>query len=217
MRVPSIHPGQRWIVAGRTGVGKTSLIARLLEWSPAQHWVILNPKHTRGYAGLPDAVTLLKFDRDRFDRQIKAHRFVILNLSHGEAETEFMDDLVAYLHDTYRGLGLCVDELYTLHNNGVAGPGLIAWITRGRELRQSFVGMTQRPKFVSKFVFSEASAIIGMDLQLSDDRKTMREHTGSDKFLRRLTPFQWRYHDVARDVNILFGPVSLTPPHEAPS
>ncbi len=198
-RLPSIDSDKRAVIAGRTGSGKTTLGRWLLTRSN-QHWVIFNPKHTKGYADLDEAETLRSFNPSRVDKSIMERKFTIINFPGIEANSEFMDECVEYLHHTFQNIGLCADELYTLHSaGGRQGPGLTGWLTRGRELRQSFLGLTQRPAFVSRFLFSEADYIGGMNLTTKEDRKRMYEHTGQQRFERPLPRHHWLWYDVGRD------------------
>jgi len=205
---PRIDPGQRAIISGRTGSGKSTLACWLLARSP-QHWIIFNPKHTAAYKSLDDSVTFKKFDARAILSNIKRHKFVILNFRGAQAEADFMDAVLYWLHENLKDFGVCVDELYTMHSAaGRAGDGLIGWLTRGRELRQSFLGLTQRPAFISRFLFSESDFIGSMDLVLADDRKRLRDETGSEHFLGRLRDHKWLWYNVPSDDITLFKAVS---------
>ena len=206
---PRIEPGKRVIVAGRTGSGKSTLACWLLEHT-SQHWLVLNPKHTAAYRGLSDVIVFSKFDEKAIRKEIQRTKFVLLNFSGDEASADFMDAVIIWAHETLKNVGLCVDELYTLHSaSGRAGDGLIGWLTRGRELRQSFIGLTQRPAWISRFVMSEADAICAMDLVLADDRMRMREATGQDHYLDRVRAHRWLWYSVAEDELRLYGPVPI--------
>jgi hypothetical protein len=207
--LPSINPGQRAILSGRTGSGKSTLAAWLLSRSP-QHWVIFNPKHTAAYRNLDDSIVFKKFDARAILARIKKQKFVVLNFRGAEASPEFMDAVLEWLHEHVKDVGVCCDELYTMHSSaGRAGDGLIAWLTRGRELRQSFLGLTQRPAWISRFLFSEADFIGAMDLVLEDDRKRMVSETGADHFMDRLHNHRWLWYTVADDDIALYAPVPI--------
>lgn len=206
--LPLINPGDRATVAGRTGSGKSTMARWLLNRSPG-HWIILNPKHTKAYAALPDSVTLNGINIKKLKKSLAENRFTILNPTSAQANAENMDGLVQYLHEEYENIGLGVDELYTLHKNGQPGDGLVGWLTRGRELKQSFMGLTQRPAWISKFLFSESDYVGGMSLVLADDRKRMREITGHDEFLEQLPPREWLWYDVANNHLRKFGAVPM--------
>jgi hypothetical protein len=206
--LPTIAPGKRAVIAGRTGCGKTTLAGWLVSRS-RQQWIILNPKHTTGYDAMLDSKTLSSFNAKRLDSALDNHRVAIINFSPDQNNPEFMDDVVSYLHNRYDNVGLLVDELYTLHKNGRPGPGLTGWLTRGRERQQSFIGLTQRPKWVSVFCFSEADYICSMALTRKEDRKTVVENSGRDEFHKKLDDRLWRWYQVDRDNQKLWGAVPL--------
>lgn len=175
-----------------------------------QHWIILNPKHTRIYRELPGAAVHRKFDSRALIRDLAIYKFVVLELEADEAEPNYMDGIVAWVHTAMRNVGLCVDELYTMHSRGQSGPGLLGWLTRGREYRQSFLGLTQRPKWISLFCFSESDYLCEMDLTLPEDRERFFEFTGNRNFLARVVDHRWLWYDVARDTITLYGPIPQT-------
>ncbi len=206
---PRPDNGERFIVAGRTGSGKSTLACWLLERAP-QNWIILNPKHTAAYRNLPGVVVLNKFDARTVRKELLRNKYVSLHLSGYQADADYMDSIITWLHTSFRNIGCCADELYTLHSgSGKAGAGLTGWLTRGRELKQSFIGLTQRPVWVSRFCFSEADCIIGMDLALEADRNTLFKHTGQDPFLDRVLDHRWLCYDVAGDRLVKYGPVPV--------
>lgn len=207
--LPILEPGNRLIVAGRTGCGKTSLARYLIERRNVQHWVILNPKHTGGYKSLPDSVVLHKWDAHKFKRAIVKHRFVIINFHPRELSPDFMDAVLFWIHENFDNIGVLCDELYYLHKNGEAGDGLVGLLTRGRERKQSFLGLVQRPKRISLFCFSESDYIVMMSLNLIGDRQRMVEATGDKEFIQSLPKYRWLWYTVDADASQLWGPVPL--------
>lgn len=206
---PLVNPGERAVLAGRTGSGKSTLGCWLLQQSPG-HWIILNPKWTMAYKNLPDSITIEGLDLKKIAKAMETHRFTIVNPHSHQTDWELLDALLQWVHENYTSIGICVDESYAIHNGGRAGPGLIGILTRGRELKQSFIGMTQRPAFLSKFLFSEADYIVGMALSMVDDRKRMYEFTGRRIFEEKIAPREWLWYDVAADELRKFNPVPLT-------
>lgn len=203
---PYIAQDERVIVAGRSGSGKSTLAKWLLIRSPG-HWFIFNPKWTKAFKDLPDAQTIEGFNSKKFEESIFENRFTIYNPLKDENNPDFLDAVIGYLHETYNNLSICCDELYPFHKNGRAGAGLTGLLTRGRELGQGFLGLTQRPAFVSKFTFSEASHIGCMALNLPEDRKTMYETTGDARMRESLLARYWLWYDVGKDETRYFAPV----------
>ena len=205
---PKVDPGKRAIVAGRTGSGKSSFACWLLMRSPG-HWIILNPKWTLAFKDLPGAVTIEGLDMKKIVKSIEENRFTIVNPMPAQTNPVTLDLFIQWYHETYTSLGMCVDESYAIHQNGRAGAGLIGLLTRGRELKQSFIGLTQRPAYLSKFLFSEADYIVGMSLTMEDDRKRMFEFTGKRAFEEKLPAREWLWYDVAEDELTKWGAVPL--------
>lgn len=205
---PLIEPGERAIVAGRTGSGKSSLARWLLVRSPG-HWVIINPKHTKAFDSLPDSNIVNKLDAKEIEESLTNYRFTIINPPGPQATPEHLDALIGWLHDGYKNIGLVIDELYAVHSNGRAGQGLVGWLTRGRELKQSFLGLAQRPSWLSKFLFSEAEYVCSMSLSMEDDRKRMYDMTGREEFRDKLPPYYWLWYDVSADELRKLGKVPL--------
>ncbi len=208
MELPRVNPGQRAVIAGRSGSGKSTLGRWLLQQSPG-HWVILNPKWTKAYDKLPDVVKIKGFKLPQIERAITTNRFVVVDPVQSEATPEIMDLFVQWIHDNFTNVGVVADELYTLHKNGKAGDGLLSLLTRGRELKQSFSGMTQRPAWVSQFVFSESNYIGEMSLNVDADRKRMYEFIGHEKARDKLPPYMWLWYDTEKDNLRLFERVPM--------
>lgn len=205
---PVINPGKRAIIAGRTGSGKSTLAKWMLQVSPG-YWVIINPKNTRAYDTLPDSNNVDGIDIPKIKKSIEEHRFTIITPKANQLSPDTLDLLIQWLITEYTNIGISIDELYAVHKNGQAGEGLIGLLTRGRELKQSFLGLTQRPAWLSKFLFSESDYIGGMSLNLEDDRKRMFAFTGKKAFLEKLPEQDWLWYEVGTDNLRAFNPVPL--------
>ncbi len=205
-KYPKISVGKRAVIAGQTGSGKSVLAKWLLMRSPG-HWIILNPKWTSAYNDIDDANVIEGIDYSKIESSITKHRFTIVNPFGNESTPATLDEFVEDIHNTYNSVGLCCDELYTMHTNGRPGPGLVGWLTRGRELQQSFLGLTQRPAWISRFVFSEADYIGSMRLNLPEDRKKMYDVVGNKIIKEKLAKYKWFWYDVNADELRRFGEV----------
>ena len=203
---PRIMHGQRATIAGRSGAGKSTLAKWLLNRSPG-NWLIINPKWTAAYNSLESSKVIKGLDYKKIEKSLFENKFTIVNPLPDELDYQSLDNFISIIQESYNNIGLCVDELYMLHRNGQAGKGLLGWLTRGRELNQSFIGLTQRPSWISKFLFSEANYIGCMSLLLHNDRKTVYELTGQECVLNKLEPKKWFWFDADADSMRLFGPV----------
>lgn len=184
-----IPKGKRMTVAGRTGCGKTTLAAHVIKNSPGV-WIVLDTKRdpffkNYGYHIKQELENPLRI----FPWYRKTRSPIIVP---GSSEAADNDAWIYELHLNYENVGLQIDELYMVHENGRAGKGLSRWLTQGRALGQSYIGLTQRPAWVSQFCFSEADTLIGFDLNLRDDRKRMVDMTGQPEYLNRLVDHVFR-------------------------
>jgi hypothetical protein len=87
--------------------------------------------------------------------------------------------------------GIYIDEGYMLGNRN---PALNACLTQGRSKRIEMMILSQRPVWLSRFVFSEANFFLVMNLTLEDDRKHVAGYTAGNKV--SLMP---RYHSLWYD------------------
>lgn len=209
-RLPIVKPGKRVTAAGFTGSGKSTWACWMLMRSPGK-WVILNPKHTAAYQSLPDSTVINTLDFATLEKamQDKEIRFFIVNPQSDEASPDNLDDFVMLLHQRWSNIGLCCDELYALHKGAHAGQGLIGWLTRGRELKQSFIGLTQRPAWLSQFLFSEADYLVAMRLRLRKDRRKIYEMTDEEIFLSIVPKHHWVWYDQESSEYTHYGPVPV--------
>ncbi len=200
-RYPRIEPGERMSIAGRTGSGKTTLASWMVRRSPG-FWIVLNQK---GDAALSRLGPNLSMDTWELALE-KGNKFAVIQPEPDKTIDE-IDGWIYDLSENWENIGLFVDELYYLTSNSRAGPGLTGWLTRGRSRRQSFIGLTQRPVWVSKFVFSESDYLVEMSLALKDDRKRLYEMSGMPQMLEKLPPRYWRCYAQGADDLVTFGPV----------
>jgi len=103
-----------------------------------------------------------------------------------------------------------IDELYQLHKNGRAGPGIIGLWTRGREMGFTVLAATQRPAWVSTFCLTESDQYYIFTLTLPDDRKKLAEALGCPEIVPEAVPKHWFWYVVQGDDAV------LCQPYEAP-
>lgn len=82
--------------------------------------------------------------------------------------------------------GIYIDEGYMMGNRN---PALNACLTQGRSKHIEMITLSQRPVWMSKFVFSESNFFAIMNLTLEDDRKFVSGYVGGQEI--NLLP---RYH-----------------------
>ncbi len=200
-RLPQIRAGQRCVLVGRTGNGKTTLAYNLMLEAPL-HWIVLDCKNDSIFANHKhyDLTDTLPFI-GKFTIVRPSPRFL--------ANRKALDAWIFYLSENFENVGLCIDELLYVSQNSQAGPGLTGWLTRGRSRKQSFLGCTQRPSRVSMFLFTESDMLINIGVQHKDDVKRLVDMSGSDEFSLKPPRYHWHAYNVADDSVTKFKPVNI--------
>jgi energy-coupling factor transporter ATP-binding protein EcfA2 len=186
-------PGERICVVGKSGSGKTNLCLFLAQNSPVRPVVIFNTKWDDQYhrLGSKKDVTRTLPDRIRPDRE-----WVIVEPdSETISDPDALDDMLAALGES-KDITVLIDESYMFHKRGQAGPGLIGLLTRGRSRGITTICGTQRPAWVSRFVFSEATQGYFLRLNTEDDKKTVKGYTGIDPSMIPTEKYQSLWVDM---------------------
>jgi len=100
-------------------------------------------------------------------------------------------------------VGIYVDEGYMLGNRN---PALNACLTQGRSKRIEMMILSQRPVWMSKFVFSEANYFAVMNLTLEDDRKYVSSYTGGTQ-IKLLPKYNCLWYDCDGQNGTRLAPV----------
>jgi hypothetical protein len=100
-------------------------------------------------------------------------------------------------------VGIYVDEGYMLGNRN---PALNACLTQGRSKRVEMIVLSQRPVWMSKFVFSEANFFAVLNLTLADDRKYVQSYVGSSP-VSLLPRYHSLWYSADEQVGVILKPV----------
>lgn len=167
------------MIVGQTGSGKTTFAVWLLERLPNSPVLIYDTKEEPKFLTLKKSAVAYTF-REVIELSTDhgidyiVFRPPVRMLSDPRALDNYL--LVHYQH--LRGVDAYIDELYSFHNHGNAGPGLVALYTRGRSRGITTIASTQRPAWISKFSMSEAQLFYQFFLSIASDRKTLADATG---------------------------------------
>jgi DNA helicase HerA-like ATPase len=190
----------RTAVIGRTGSGKTQLALWLLSRMPIDRmpWVIVDYKGDELVNAIDRAIPI------SYDVVPVQPGVYILRVLPGEEEE---------LSDWFRrvwevgGIGIYVDEGYMIGRNDKY---FNACLTQGRSKHIPMIVLTQRPLWLSRFVFSEASYFFIFDITHSKDRGVVKEYVkdeSRDKVDVRLRKYHSWYYDVGEASMIEVRPV----------
>lgn len=197
-RFPSLS--ERAVVVGRTGSGKTQFSAWLLSEArfDIQPYVIVDYK---GDALLNDIPFVQDLSLDQFPRKPGLYRISPLP----ETDDEKVE---AWLWEIWKRekIGLYVDEAYRIPDKGGA---FNAILTQGRSKKIPVISCSQRPAWLSRFVFSEADFFAVFQLNDREDRLKVRRFLSEDgaQVTRRLPDFSCYWYDVKKDSLMIMSPV----------
>ena len=188
------NDSNRLVIAGSTGSGKTQagiwhLSMRSFDRMP---WVIFDFKGDELIAEIgAQEITLGTVPR-------RAGLYVVRPLpNQGEQVNAYLWQLWSR-----ENVGIFIDEGFMIPSS----EALDAILTQGRSKRIPVITLTQRPVWLSRFVFSEAQFFQIFRLTDERDRKTVLNFV-PNKASEKLEEFHSFYYDVNRDNLVTFGPV----------
>jgi hypothetical protein len=188
---------QRLAIVGHTGSGKTQFAAWVLSHQnlSARPWVIVDYKHDALLNSI-DKIRELPVTAKRIPR--KGGLYITHPLPSEEDEIESLMWKIWARGNT----GLYIDEGHMLPNRGA----LAAIATQGRSLGIPMIVLTQRPRWTSRFVFSEADYISAFHLTYPDDRRFVAGILNAD-LSEPLPEYHSRYHSIAKHTTYNLLPV----------
>lgn len=190
---------QRISIIGRTGSGKTQLAAWVLSHAAFDRmpYIIIDYKRDQ----LLNEISYV--EEIDVGEKIPKHPGLYITHPHPDQE-EDLEKLLWAMWQRER-VGAYVDEVYALPKNGKTR-AFIALLTQGRSKKIPLIGLTQRPSWCTRFLFSEADYYSVFHLNDFRDRQTVRAFMDTD-LEDELPQFHSRYFDVAKNKTFLLRPV----------
>src|ERR1700727_2966161 len=198
VRLPG--PTHKLAIVGRNGSGKT--IAAIWHLSRSDFderpWVILDFKNDEHINAITRAQLI------GFDELPQEPGIYILKVRPGQSER--VSDWFKRVWEQ-ENIGVLVDEGYRIDQHDEWFNGCL---TQGRSKQISMIVLSQRPVWVSRFVFSEADFFQIFDLTHAKDRDKIGEYIRDDERDQLDVPlehFYSLYYDVGRKRLDTFEPV----------
>jgi hypothetical protein len=188
---------ERLAIVGRTGSGKT--VAAVWHLSLRDYdkmpWIIFNFKSD----ALLDAIRPVTELSLTGKPPTKPGLYIVRPMPHQQEELdEFLWRVWAN-----GNTGLYFDEGYMVGNS----KAFQAILTQGRSKHIPCIVLTQRPVWISRFVWSESDYYQIFAITNAQDQKTVRDFVPTLPRGRTLAPFHSIYHDVKANQTVLLQPV----------
>ena len=197
--------GERCLIAGQTGSGKTSFAIWML--SKLRYPIVLYDTK-----GEPKFETIAKprenFNDVKRDLQ-KTGRAVFRPSIEAISDPLELDKLLTKHYQELDGVGAYIDEVYQWHNNGRAGPGLMALLTRGRSRGITTILSTQRPLWLSRFALTEAQKFYIFRLVDKADRNRLTDIIPTFSALKQPPKYWHWFYNQSEDGIMLIQPTKL--------
>lgn len=188
--------GSRTVILGKTGSGKThaALYQLSMRDFDIRPWIIIDFKGDEAIAGIIGA--------EEIDVTAKPPKrpgvYIVRPLP---SQTPEVEELFWQIWKT-ENIGVFIDEGYMLGNSAA----FRALLTQGRSKQIPLIVLSQRPVWLSRFVFSEAEFFQVFWLNDQRDRRTVQSFVRGDAS-KRLPDYHSLWYDVGRDQSAILAPV----------
>ncbi len=197
-----LKPGERGLIVGKTGSGKTLGAIFLLRYLPPPVLIL----DTKGDENLPRAFHPSTLERHD-SLWTGAYTAPVNIVTPSARELSDIGQLDDWLTQLPAPATVYLDELYQIHGaSGRAGPGLIGLLTRGRSRGMTVLMSTQRPAWISRFCLTESENFYVYRLSDPSDRDRVARLTAPqiERIPRR---YHFWFYRQGKSKAVLYSPV----------
>lgn len=216
-----LKPGQRGLLLGKTGSGKTQNALFHLTNAPVFPVIIGDTKIEDAFFSLRDEANGISMEicnsYDEFERVSKYAKkdmpdYILVRPE--AAEIIDGDSLDKYLQMMYRKFGPCfvyLDEVFNWHSGNKPLPGLMELLARGRSKKKTILMGNQRPSWIGRSCFTESDHFYIHRLLDERDKKTLDSVIPNFSQMPNPPKYHFYHFDTSSDGNPqLFLPVPQT-------
>jgi len=209
--------GERGLLVGKTGSGKTQNGLFQLMHTPLWPRIILDTKIEDHFFSLPQNDETLELvqgfdDFEKYSRQTKRDDmpdFLLVRPTAFEfVNPESLDEYLGIIYARFGSVFTFIDEVGNFHKNGRALPHLMNVLCRGRSRGKTTMMATQRPAFISRSCLTESDRFYVHKLTDALDRDRLTDVIPEFNLLPPKIPkYHFWYYEHDMDKAELYKPV----------
>lgn len=203
--------GERALIVGQTGSGKTSFAIYVLEHLSESPVVIYDSKGEPKFDKLPNSTRVYSMEALHAAVDNPEFDYIIFDIPATLVPDKKAMDAILWAHYTrLHGVPAYIDEVAEFHTaSGRAGMGLMALLQRGRSKGITSIFSTQRPKWISRSLISEAQKGYIFRLKLADDRAAIGDMIPDYEDYPNPKPHWFYFYKDGDDRATLMRPIPL--------